>query len=656
MEFGSEVSHGGNGYKHPVTATALLITIGIVFGDIGTSPLYVMKTILGVGWLEAKADYITGAVSCIIWTLTLQTTLKYVVIALRADKKGEGGILALYSLIKHLKHRWLYVAAAVGAAMLIADGVITPAITVTSAIEGLHAIDPDTPVMPIVLVIITVVFGVQRFGTSVIGKFFGPFMFLWFLMLGLVGIAGIAHHHYILRAFNPYYAWRLLVDYPGWVFILGAVFLCTTGAEALYSDLGHCGRKNITISWIYVKAMLILNYLGQGAWIIDNLGRIHPGANPFYTIMPSWLLIPGIVMATGAAIIASQALISGSFSIFSEAMNLNLWPRILIKYPARVKGQLYIPSVNFALYIGCVVTVLLFQSSSHMEAAYGLAITITMIITTVLLAVYMHQRKVSTWIVAIFAACFGIIEGSFLVANMFKFMNGGWYTLLIAGFIVSVMVIWYNAIRIRSKYILMRDLEPELDLIAAIKNDDTVPKTASNLIFLSKSLIPGKVESKLLYSIINKGPKRADHYFLLRMEFTDDADTLDYSVSTLIKDTFYDITIRIGYRVSPRINVYLRDIVDDLVTSGEINMISAYPSLKKHGIVGNFKFVIIRRVFSPSSSCGFWERFVMLRYELLRHLGTGYEKIFGLDTSIVDVERVPLIITNKSLRRIRRVE
>jgi KUP system potassium uptake protein len=475
-------------------------------------------------------------------------------------------------------------------------------------------------------------------------------------MLGLVGIYGISGHHYILRAFNPYYAWRLLVDYPGWVFILGAVFLCTTGAEALYSDLGHCGRRNITISWIYVKAMLILNYLGQGAWIINNLGHIHVGANPFYTIMPSWLLIPGIVMATGAAIIASQALISGSFSIFSEAMNLNLWPRILIKYPARVKGQLYIPSVNMALFIGCVVTVLLFQSSSHMEAAYGLAITITMIITTVLLAVYMHQRKVTWWIVAVFAICFGLIEGSFLVANMFKFMNGGWYTLLIAGFIVAVMVTWYNAIRIRSKYILMRDLEPELDLIADIKRDDTVPRTASNLVFLSKSLIPGKVESKLLYSIINKGPKRADHYFLLRMEFADDPDTLEYSVDTLIKDTFYDITMRIGYRVSPRINVYLRDIVDDLVAAGEIDMISEYPSLKKRGIIGNFKFVIIRRVFSPSSVCGFWERFVMLRYELLRHLSTGYEKIFGLDTSIVDVERVPLIITNRSQRRIKREE
>ena len=467
---------------HKVTAMALLVTIGIVFGDIGTSPLYVMKAITGVN-PDYNADYIIGAVSCIIWTLTLQTTLKYVVIALRADNKGEGGILALYSLVKRLPHKWLYVPAVIGASTLIADGVITPAVTVTSAIEGIRVLDSSAPVVPVVILIITAVFFVQPFGTKAIGRLFGPFMLLWFLMLGVMGVLHLGDAPAILKAFNPYYAVILLVNYPFWFLILGAVFLCTTGAEALYSDLGHCGRMNITYSWIFVKIMLILNYLGQGAWLIGK-GEVEPGINPFYSIMPGNFLVVGILMSTGAAIIASQALLSGSFTIFSEAMGLDFWPRLKVKYPSVLKGQLYIPLVNFFLYVGCIVTVLLFRTSSAMEAAYGLAITVTMLMTTILLGFYLHHKGVSRWIVILFMAVFIAIEGVFLVSNMFKFLHGGWYTLLLAGIICAIMLFWRRARNIRNSYIEYKDFDSNLNIIKAISNDCEIPKYAANVVYI----------------------------------------------------------------------------------------------------------------------------------------------------------------------------
>ena len=443
---------------HPVTALGLLVTLGIVFGDIGTSPLYVMKTICHANPAFGP-DYILGAVSLVFWTLTLQTTIKYVLIALRADNKGEGGILALYSLVKSKGKKWLYLLAALGAATLIADGVITPAITVTTSIEGLSAIMPDPPVIPVTLLIITLIFAAQRFGTSAIGRCFGPFMLLWFLMLGILGVCNIGLEPSILKAFNPWHAVKILIDYPGWFLVLGAVFLCTTGAEALYSDLGHCGRWNISIAWLFVKIMLVLNYLGQGAWIMSHHSEAAAGSvNPFYAIMPGWFVLIGIIMSAGASIIASQALISGSFTIFSEAVNLNFWPRLKIKYPSTVKGQLYIPSVNLFLFVGCVLTVVIFGSSAHMEGAYGLAITVTMLMTTILIAFWMRRRRMPLWLVAAFLLVFAGIETTFLCANLFKFLHGGWYTLLIASLLMTVIYLWFNASKIRRRYFQYADI------------------------------------------------------------------------------------------------------------------------------------------------------------------------------------------------------
>lgn len=647
---------------HKVTLTALLVTVGIVFGDIGTSPLYVMKAIMGVhsgeggnGW--SLEDYVVGAVSCVIWTLTLQTTVKYVIVALRADNKGEGGILALYSLVKRLPRKWLFIPAAVGASALIADGVITPAMTVTSAVEGLRDLSPSAPVLPIVLVIIVAIFLIQQLGTKAIGKFFGPFMLAWFIMLGVLGALHLGDCLSVLRAFNPWYAVKLLVDYPGWFLILGAVFLCTTGAEALYSDLGHCGRMNITYSWMFVKLMLIVNYLGQGAWIISHPDMaMASGVNPFYAVMPRWFLPAGILMSTGAAIIASQALLSGSFTIFSEAMSLDFWPRLRIKYPSTLKGQLYIPLVNTFLLVGCVLTVLIFRSSGHMEAAYGLAITVTMLMTTVLLAFYLHMKGVKLWIVGLFAVAFVMIEGAFFVANMFKFIHGGWFTLLIAGLIGSIMLLWRRASEIRSHYITYNKFSDYTDIISDIKSDGEIPKYASNVVYLSRSRRADEVESKLVYSIINKQPKRADHYWIIRVEFTDSPDTLEYERTVLIPGTLISLNMRIGFRIQPQVSVYLRQAVEDMVSEGLLDLTSDYPSLRRHGIAGDFRFIIIHRVFSPSSQCSPRDRMLMNLHAMLRKMEMKTEDAFGLDTSSVKVENVPLIINNRTGRRIERIK
>lgn len=640
---------------HRVGFLGLLITLGIVFGDIGTSPLYVMKAILHTG--EAiNESTILGALSCIIWTLTLQTTIKYVCVALRADNNGEGGILALYALLRKMKRKWIYLLAIIGASTLLADGIITPAITVTTAIEGLESISPHLPVIPITLGIITIIFFVQRFGTESIGKSFGVFMLIWFLLLGVTGAFSITSYPLILKAFNPYYAAMLLAKSPEWFLILGAVFLCTTGAEALYSDLGHCGRKNITISWLFVKAMLILNYLGQGAWVLNHI-HTASSVNPFFSIMPQSMLFFAIIMATGAAIVASQALISGTFSILSEAMNLHFWPRMRIKHPTHVKGQLYIPVINRAMYIGVVLIILLFRDSSHMEAAYGLAITITMLMTTLLLGFYLRTKGVARIFILLFMGAYCVIEGIFLAANLSKFLAGGWCTMLIGGILFLMMYVWVHAIKIRHHYISTKPLNEYYQIISDIKADESIPKYASNLVYVNHADKEGTVDDKLLYSIINKQPKRADHYWLINLEFADTPDTLEYSCETQVPDTLYSVTMRIGFRIEPRVSLYLRQVVEDLVTSRKVDLRSTYPSLRKNGIPGDFRFIIIHRVYYPESSDNRQQNLLMTIYALIGKIGIDEPKALGLDTSMVVVERVPLIINhrNRNIRRIMQI-
>ena len=639
----------------------VIVTLGIVFGDIGTSPLYVMKAIVRAG-NPVNAEYIIGAVSCIIWTLTLQTTVKYVLIALRADNKGEGGILALYALIRRHSRKWFYFLAIIGASTLIADGVITPSITVLSAIEGLKVYEPETPVVPIALCIVTVLFFIQQFGTNMIGKLFGPLMLLWFSMLGVLGAMHIGDYVPILQAFNPLHAIRLLTSNPEWFLILGAVFLCTTGAEALYSDLGHCGINNIRTSWAFVKVMLILNYLGQGAWIIAHVNNLTSGLNPFYAIMPHGMLFFGIVMATIAAIIASQALISGSFTIFSEAMNLKFWPRQKIKYPTDVKGQLYIPFVNMSLFILCVIVILFFKSSERMEAAYGLSITITMLMTTFLLSAYLTIRRVNRWLTLLFLIVFVGLESIFFIANMAKFMNGGWVTMLLASVMIAIMYVWYNATTIRNSQIQIRDVRESFSIISDIKNDESIPKYATNIVYLTK--LGGKydIEQKILYSIINKHPMRADHYFLLHIDYQDSPSTLEYDVTTLVPDTLYRINLRLGFRIHPLVNRYFRQIIEDMVAKDGFSLASSYPSLAKHNVMGNFVFVLINRIYSTFASFSFKERLIMDAYEWIDHLKLSMTRSLGLNTSNVLIENVPLTLKShakkvgNSIPRVERIE
>lgn len=631
----------------------LLMTLGIVFGDIGTSPLYVMKAITHTGETLTD-DYVLGALSCIIWTLTLQTTVKYVLLALRADNRGEGGILALYALLRRHRRRWIYAIAIIGASTLLADGVITPAITVTTAIEGLRGISPDLPVLPVALAVITVVFFVQRFGTQSVGRSFGAFMLVWFLMLGALGVVWLAGSPAVLKAFSPHYAVMLLVRSPGWFLILGAVFLCTTGAEALYSDLGHCGRRNITVSWMFVKAMLILNYLGQGAWVLSHPAEAAGAVNPFYAIMPQAMLPFGVAMATGAAIVASQALISGSFSILSEAMNLHFWPRMRIKHPTSVKGQLYIPLVNNVMFVAVVLTVVVFRDSARMEAAYGLAITVTMLMTTLLLAFYMRMMGASRLVSGLFLGFYAAVEGLFLAANLSKFAAGGWFTLLIGGLLCFVMFVWVGARNIRRRYMHLKKMSDYYGIISAIKADDSIPKYASNLVYVNHAPGEDEVDDKLLYSIINKQPKRADHYWLLHLDFVDEPETLEYTVRQLVPGTLFSVNLRIGFRIEPRVSLYLRQVVEDLVSSRELELTSTYPSLRKNGIPGDFRFIIIHHIYYPEDSSNRRQNMLMSLYAIIRKIGIDEPKALGLDTSVVVVERVPLIVSGRA-RHLRRI-
>ena len=629
-----------------LTAGGVLISLGIVFGDIGTSPLYTLNaiftTILG-GKQDINPTNVLGVLSCIIWTLTLQTTIKYVIITLRADNKGEGGIFSLFSLVRK-KAKWLVVPAVIGGCALLADGIITPSITVTSAIEGLTS-KFDVPVIPIVITILTILFIIQQFGTNMVGKLFGPVMFVWFAVLGVLGVSFVVKDLSILKAFNPYYAIHLLVTNKLAFLILGGVFLCTTGAEALYSDLGHCGRNNIRISWIFVKLTLILNYLGQGVWILRNSGSYVPGAkmNPFFQIVPDQFQIPMVILATMAAVIASQALISGSFTLIAEAVRLNLWPKIKIVYPSVSKGQLYVPSINWMLWIGCCGIVFLFRKAERMDAAYGLSITIAMLMTTILVSFYLRSRRFPRYLIALFFFTYVIIEGTFLISNLTKFLHGGWVTVLIGSFLFTVMWSWFVARKIKNRFVKYVEIEDYYEILTELSSDESVPKYSSQLVYLTSANFKTEIESKIIYSIIQKEPKRADVYWLVHVDVMDEPYTLDYKVEFLIPGKLIRIDFRLGFRIEQRVNLLYRKVVEELVKNGEIDITSQYTSLNKHKIAGDFRFVLLEKHLSKFTKLSFYERQIMDYYFILKKLSLSEERSFGLDSSYVDVEKVPLI-------------
>lgn len=634
-----------------VSLGALLVTLGIIYGDIGTSPLYVMKAIMGKEII--KEEIVLGAISCVFWTLTLQTTVKYVFLTLKADNNGEGGIFSLFTLVKKLKKPWLIVPAIIGGSALLADGIITPPISISSAVEGLKIYQPNLATIPIVIGILCGIFFIQQFGTKTIGKFFGPMMMVWFLMLGILGFSHLIDNLSVLRALNPYYAFHLLSIHAEGYFVLGFVFLCTTGAEALYSDLGHCGIKNIRISWVFVKTMLVLSYFGQGAFLIDHAGQTlmnlssnsDQPANPFYLVMPEWFLPFGIGIATMAAVIASQALISGSFTLINEAIRLNLWPKIRVKFPTNIRGQLYIPSINFLLFIGCVFVVLHFKESGNMEAAYGLAITLCMISTTILLGYFMVLKRVHILVIIPIVLIYLTIEISFFVSNIQKFSHGGYVTVLIAGILASVMTINFLGKKIRRGYTDLVDITDYEQILDDLSQDQTMPKYATNLVYLTNSFYPGKVEYKAMYSIINRRPKRADNYWFVHVNVIDEPYKLAYRVlkygpnKNILRIDFY-----LGFRNEQRINVLMKQVVNELMESGEIDITSRYASLSEKKMIGDFEYVLIEKELSYDNDLPMKEKIILDLYDFLKKISLSEEKAFGLDSSAVKIERFPLII------------
>ncbi len=594
---------------------------------------------------------IYGSLSCIFWTLTMQTTIKYIIITLSADNKGEGGIFALFALIRK-KSTWAAILTMIGGGALLADGVITPAITVTTSIEGLKIFNPEIAVVPIVLVIFGFLFFMQQFGTNFMGAAFGPTMVIWFLMLGILGFSQLIHFPDILRAINPAFAIRFLTEYPGGFILLGAVFLCTTGAEAMYSDLGHCGRSNIRVSWIFVKTTLLLNYFGQGAWIMMHY---TPGTEvtPFFAIMPKWFLLTGIIVATAASIIASQALISGSYTLISEAISLNFWPKIRIMNPTFVRGQVYLPFVNWSLWIMCSLVVILFRESSNMEAAYGLAITITMIMTTVLLSYYLRKSGLDRRLTALLLFVYLSIEGSFLVANLHKFRNGGWFTLMLASLYFLIMFGWYFGRKIKNRRISFSNISNFTGLFKDLQKDETIPKAATNLVYIIRANRQDQVESKVIYSIFNKFPKRADTYWFLHVDRVNEPNRLDYKVTHIIPGVLIRVDFHIGFKMDTKINLYFREILDDLVKAGEIKLISGYDSLRKYGLPGDFKFVMIERIILKDTKLTKTENFILSLHKLLQHFGISDVRALQLDTTNTVVEQVPIIINQPVQKRIK---
>ncbi len=651
--------------KNKVSLGGMLVALGIIYGDIGTSPLYVLNAITN-GKIITE-ELIIGSLSLIIWTLTLQTTLKYVILTLRADNKGEGGIFSLFALVRRRK-KWLVFPAMVGGAALLADGMITPPISVTSAIEGLkqipvlHDISQWT-IVYIVIGILCLLFFIQQFGSSFIGRSFGPVMTVWFVMLGVLGISQFSQDLSVLKAFNPYYGIKLLIEYPNGFYILGGVFLCTTGAEALYSDLGHCGKWNIRYSWTFVKLSLILNYLGQGAWLLtQHKGKligpdmIENGFNPFYGIMPGWFLLIGIAIATAATIIASQALISGSYTLVSEAIRLNLWPKLKINYPSEARGQLYVPGVNMLLFAGCIGIVLYFQKASNMEAAYGLAITVTMIATSILFANYLVMRRTAPLLVYLYLGIYFTIEGSFLYANIDKFPHGGFVTLIVGGVLFGVMYVWYKARKIKNRYTEFVRLEHYLTRIQELSHDTSVPKYASHLVFLTSSDNPKEIEHKIVYSILSNKPKRSDIYWFIHVDTMDDPYSAEYVVNYILPNNIIRIDLKLGFKVQPRIHVMFRQIVETLAINKEVNIKSGYKVLGKGAEVGDFQFIVLEKFLSQDNELPVVERLILKCFFWIKELSLSEERGFGLDRSNVVVEKFPLIVSPVTNIRLKRTD
>jgi KUP system potassium uptake protein len=643
--------------KHltPLSAAGVLISLGIIYGDIGTSPIYTFRFIVGSHPINEELIY--GGLSCVFWTLTLVTTLKYVYLALGADNKGEGGIFALYALVRRYKANWVIFPAIIGCATLISDGFITPAISVTSAIEGLRAINPGITTQTIVTIVIVILVGLflfQQFGSNVVGRAFGPIMLVWFAFIAIIGLLHLVHRPEVLQALNPYYAIHLLTIYPGGFWILGAVFLCTTGAEALYSDLGHVGKGNIRMGWGFVKVALLLSYFGQGAWLLEHVGQTLDGKIPFYEIMPQSILLFGIILATMATIIASQALISGTFTLVNEAMKLKLWPAARVRYPSQVKGQIYIPAINWILLLGCILVVLIFRESRQMEGAYGLAITVDMLMTTSLLVFYFSVSRKSTFRALLMAIVFFSIEGAFLISNLSKFPHGGWFSFAIASIFFLMMYILVRARRLRDRHTEFVDLKHYVGMIQDLQADTSVPKEATNLVYLAMADSKRYIDSNIIYSIFKKRPKRADVYWFVHVDTVDSPFTSKYVVDTIIPKKCFFIRIKLGFKTNHRVNLIFNKIIHEMADAGEIDLTSPYASLHKYSMMADFKFIILHSWASSDSEITSMDRLVIQGYRLLKEYSLATEELYGIEAANLEVEKVPIQVGPQARIKIKR--
>jgi KUP system potassium uptake protein len=639
-------------HHHKLSRSGVLVALGIIYGDIGTSPIYTLKFIVGDNIISE--DLILGGLSCIFWTLTLITSIKYIYLALNADNKGEGGIFALYALVRRYKAAWVIYPAIIGCCTLVADGFITPAISVSSAVEGLRLIYAGIPTTSIVVGILLALFVFQQFGTSVVGKTFGPIMLIWFLMLAALGVHQLVQDVSILKAINPIYGYNLIAHYPQGFLLLGAVFLCTTGAEALYSDLGHCGKSNVRVGWGLVKICLLLNYFGQGAWLL-SLGEQPLGDQiPFYSIMPSWFLIVGIVIATLATIIASQALISGTFSLINEAMKLKLWPASRVRYPSISMGQMYIPAMNWILMFGSIMVVVIFRESSAMEGAYGLAITVNMLMTTSLLVYYFTMVKKSRFRSMLLATVFFSMEGMFLASNLHKFEHGGWFTFLIAAILFFLMFILLKARSLRQRHTEFVDLRHYESMIKDLQEDVSIPKEATNLVYLAVADTRKYIDSNIIYSIFKKRPKRADVYWFLHVETVDSPFTSKYKVDTIIAKKAFFISIKLGFKTPHRVNTLFNNIIHEMADSGEIDLTSPHPSLQKYSMMTDFKFISLHSWASADSETSTFEQFIITGYRLIKSASLSTEEMYGLEAANIEVEKIPIQVGPTAKIKIKR--
>ena len=620
----------------------MLVATGIVFGDIGTSPLYTQDSIFHNRIITETVAL--GTLSAIFWTLTMQTTIKYVLLTLQADNNGEGGIFSLYALIRRYFGRWLIIPAIAGGAFLMADGIITPPISVTSAMEGVYAIKPDLNIQPIVIAILVLLFVFQQFGTERIGKVFGPVMLVWFTFMGAIGFLALSHNFSVLKALNPYYTYRFFAESPENFWLLGSIFLCSTGAEALYSDMGHCGRNNIRISWIYIKVMLIFSYAGQTAWLLAHVGERVTNISPFYAIVPHAIYLPGLVIATLATIIASQALISGCFTLINEAIRLEIWPRLMVIFPGRIKGQIYIPAINWMLMCGCLGMVLYFKESTKMEAAFGLSVTLTMLTTTFLINFYLYSRRVPVVIIALITGTFLTVEITFLIANLQKLHEGGWITIVIGSCLSALMVIWWMGKNIKRKITERVDLREYVPRLVHLSQDALIPKYCTNLVYLTTSGSPRQVEKTIMRSILSGIPKRADVYWFLHVNITDDPFTLEYAVETLAGNDVYFIKFNMGFRIAPRMDYYFRKVLADLLAKKDLEPTPCPEMNYQDNALGEIRFVLMNSFLSYDNALPFFSNMIMKLYFIIKHLSVSEELNFGLDRSHVITENYPMII------------